>query len=187
MDARRPLVLILVALALALMVACSDSGDGDDSATPDGIADSRATLEYIRQTAEAAGTKAAEGGAPRATETPLPLTALSGEFEVRFRFEERPVDSDLRDLLEMPEDLDVAIGEGTVTISGRSPFISVSGSLTPEGAISATGSGSVESYDDISATFEGTLQDEELSGTYTLTGTGIPGGSVIFLITGEPD
>lgn len=194
MTVRRTVLLILGALALALVVSCSDEDGGGGSATDgntpsngDGaLDDTRATLEYIAKTAEAAGTKAAEGEPPKPTDTPIPLSALSGDFDARFIYQGERPDADLRDTLEMPDNLDVVIGEGTITISGREPFVSITGSLSDDGAISATGTGTNEEWGELTATFEGALANERLAGTYTLTG-GLPGGAVAFELTAKFD
>ena len=86
----------------------------------------------------------------------------------------------------MPGELDIVISDGTITISARAPFIEVSGTLSPAGAISATGRGTIEAFGDVDASFEGTLADEQLTGTYTLTGP-VPGGSIAFEVEGEFD
>jgi len=183
LDVRRSLLLVLSVVIVALAGACSGDGGGDS-----GAGDPLATIRYIAQTAAAVGTQASEPREGRPTETPVPLADLSGDFDVRFTFQsEPPSDEELRDALEMPDNIELLIGEGTVTISGRSPFVEVTGTVSDSGAITATGSGSLDTFPDVSATFEGTLADERLTGTYTLTGATLPGGSVAFDVTGEFD
>jgi hypothetical protein len=185
MSLRRSFLFMFCALALAVLVAC---GDGDNDGPSEGeqaVADFRATVQQAARTAAASGTAA---NAPRATRTPVPQAELSGDYDVTFRFQQRPADEDLRDALEMPEDLDVVLGEGIIAISGNPPFIEVAGTITAEGAISATGNGSLdEDYNDIAATFEGTLVSVRLTGTYTLTGESLPGGTIVFDVEGEFD
>jgi hypothetical protein len=191
MNVRRSVLLILSATMLALLIACSNDGgstsDGDSSSGDDGpLGDTRATLQSVAKTAEAAGTKAAAGAGPRATDTPIPLSALTGEFEARFVFQGERPSSELRDALEMPDNLDVVIGQGIITVSGREPFVSVTGSLSDDGAISATGTGTNEEWGELTATLQGTLADASLAGTYTLTGA-FPGGSLAFELTADFD
>lgn len=184
LDVRRSLLLVLSVVVIALAAACSGDGDGDS-----GAGDALATVRHIAQTAAAAGTQASEPSGRRATETPVPLLALSGRFDVRFVLQgERPSDEHLRDSLEMPDNVDLLIGEGTVTISGRSPFISVTGTLADDGTIiNATGTGSLDTFPDVSATFEGTLEGVRLTGAYTLTGATLPGGPFVFEVDGQFD
>ena len=185
MNTRRPLVLFLSALLIAVATACSGGSNGDGTSNDRSVIP-RETLQALLKTAEAAGT----GVAPQVnesdpTETPIPLSSLSGEFEVDFRSRSEVTDRDVREALEMPDNLDILIGEGTIAIAGRAPFITVTGSLSPDGAISATGAGTIETYGELTASFEGSLVDAVLTGTYTITG--LPDGAVVFDVEGAFD
>ena len=188
---------LIILVAPALVLACGDGGGNDKgSATPgqtagaSGDANPLATLqELVKTPSNRTAIALPPGETPEpvdALETPLPLSALGGSYDVRFRFVEQPADEDLRDALEMSDLLVLAIDGDTVTITAREPFIQVSGTLSSSGAISATGHGAVESYGEFDATFDGTLSQQEFSGTYTLTGP-IPGGSVAFTVRGALD
>lgn len=185
MTARRTMLLLLAAALLSLLAACSDSRGGTSSLPTAGSNqnDPRATFAQAAQTAAAVGTSAAQAPTPRPTDTPIPISSLSGDFDARFVYQGQRPDSDVRETLEMPDHLALAIGEGTVTISGRDPFVAVSGSLSAAGDVSATGTGTNEDWGELTATFAGTLANQRLTGIYTLTGD-IPGGSVAYNVTG---
>jgi len=72
----------------------------------------------------------------------------------------------------------------TVTISGPSPWVSVTGTLQANGSLTATGSGTVAGRPNVPVTFTGTLSNGRLVGKYRMgqdtAPTGLPNGSITY-------
>jgi len=72
----------------------------------------------------------------------------------------------------------------TVTISGPSPWVSVTGVLQANGSLTATGSGTVAGRPNVPVTFTGTLSNGRLVGKYKMgqdtAPTGLPNGSITY-------
>lgn len=80
----------------------------------------------------------------------------------------------------MPEMADLSVQEGSITIEGPSPFVTVSGDLADDGTFSITGSGTVAGFSDVGVLFEGTVTVDGLTGLYTMgTGGELPTGTPI--------
>jgi hypothetical protein len=82
---------------------------------------------------------------------------------------------------------EINVEGGSIKFTGEPPFINVSGDYnTEDGSFSATGTGEVAGFSNITATFEGSLTDAGLSGQYTMGAKGgLPGGnSVTYQVSG---
>ena len=82
---------------------------------------------------------------------------------------------------------EITVQEGSIKFTGDPPFINVSGELNPEdGTFYAEGTGEVAGFQNITATFEGTLTEAGLTGQYTMGAKGgLPGGnSVTYQVSG---
>jgi hypothetical protein len=71
-----------------------------------------------------------------------------------------------------------------VTISGPTPWVTVTGVRQSDGSLTATGAGDVAGYPNVSVTFTGWLKNGTLIGDYQMgkdtAPTGLPGGSITF-------
>jgi hypothetical protein len=146
---------------------------------------------------------AGETGAPAATAqdgadaTPasdgngaLP-TALTGErtdYDVEFTVASDPgnLEQLIEDQDDLPRNLTVFIDAGSITLNGDSPFIIVTGAIDANGAVTATGTGLIRPYRNVEATFQGTIANFQLTGTYAIGSNGaLPGGQAItYNVTG---
>ena len=73
----------------------------------------------------------------------------------------------------MPEDLLINILGGSISIEGPHPWVNVSGDYDEDsGAFSASGTGTVAGFPGIAVTFEGTLDENGVSGEYTMGANG---------------
>ncbi len=73
----------------------------------------------------------------------------------------------------MPEDLMINILGGSISIEGPHPWVNVSGDYDEDsGAFSASGTGTVAGFPGIAVTFEGTLDENGVTGEYTMGANG---------------
>ena len=81
-------------------------------------------------------------------------------------------------------------GSSPITVSGSGSFVTVEGTVDPDGTVDASGKGTVAGFLNISVTLKGTLQGGMLNAEYAMgTDGGLPGGfPIVFDIEGAaPD
>lgn len=71
--------------------------------------------------------------------------------------------------------------EGSVHFIGDRPWVNVSGELEEDGSFYAEGSGIVAGQSNVSATFEGKIEGETLTGVYTMGAAGELTGGVMYV------
>ena len=199
MTKRRLIALSAVAGLILTLAACGGGGGGSkktpSSKTPTartpavtGTLTPKAT-GAANQTPGAATTPSSQGGggdsAPQATPNAVGPTRISGqqtEYRAQFTIASDP--SNLQPLVEsdnrLASRLRVIIGTGAISIDGDQPFITVTGTIDANGAFSATGTGRIDPYRNVEATFQGTISNGQLTGTYAIgTNGALPGSQPI--------
>jgi hypothetical protein len=69
---------------------------------------------------------------------------------------------------------------GDITITGSSPFVTVTGVVSSNCTFIATGEGTVAGYPNVSVTMDGDLLSQVLTGEYSMGAGGeLPGGNAI--------
>ena len=193
-----------VALIFAL-AACGGGGGGKASQTktPTTKTPSVTGTVTVGSTAAASGTPGAaapttqdapdgSGETPSQSDGPvIRPTRIPGEqadYRVQFTVASDP--GNLQPLVESDDrfssGLAVVIGAGAISFRGDQPFIAVGGTIDASGAFSATGLGRIDPYQNVEATFQGTIVDGQLTGTYAIgTNGALPGSQPItYNITG---
>jgi hypothetical protein len=171
---------VLLVSGLALAACGGDDGDNGDATGDD-------PAEGLRQTIEAATTRI-PGETPDDSDSPEPGEGgLGGEFEVVFLLETNPSpeNEQLRtEAAELDDDIEVEISNGEVTMSGEPPFITLTGTIDEAGNFNVSGSGPFGAIANATATFEGTITETDMEGTYTLEADG---QTIEFAVAGPKD
>ena len=86
---------------------------------------------------------------------------------------------------ELPPVIDVSIAGNDITVSGASPWVTVTGTIESDGSFICTGSGTVAGYPDVQADFVGQAVPGAINGNLTFGADGaLPGGtSVIYSVS----
>jgi hypothetical protein len=87
----------------------------------------------------------------------------------------------------LPDVMSLLVTYGSIMIEGPEPFVAVAGEVADDGSFTATGTGTVAGFSDITVIFEGVITPESLTGEYTMGADGgLPGGeAIVFEVTGE--
>jgi len=127
---------------------------------------------------------------PTSTPTPEPSPtpssgAVLGDYQVSMAVKRDP--SGHKGFINMPGNIKLTLKEGSIKIEGPFPFVAVSGELSEDGTIDASGRGTVAGYGNIKVTFQGGISDGSLEGDYTMGANGgLPGGqSIVYCVTGD--
>jgi hypothetical protein len=118
---------------------------------------------------------------------PTPIVGAHSRYRVEYTVASDP--NNLRPLVEQdqfPSRLTITIGTGAISLEGARPFITVTGTIDASGAVTATGMGRINPYRNVEATFQGTISNGQLTGTYAIgTNGALPGAQPItYNITG---
>jgi hypothetical protein len=209
MTMRRFIAFMATASLIFALAACGGGG-GKNSATktatsktPSSTVTGTITPKTTATGKETTGaaTPTSQGGEAQATPpagqattqsdaTVVRPTRISGEhIDYRVQFTVASDPANLQPLVEQdrfPSRLTVTIGPGAISIQGDLPFIEVDGTIDASGAFSANGTDTIDPYDNVEATFQGTINNGELTGTYALgTNGALPGGQPItYNVTG---
>ena len=195
----RRIIALAAAAGLVFALAACGGGGGKDNATKTPNASGTPAPSATPAADETTGTPQAtstdgtdgEGGTTPADNGVVSPTGISGEqiaFRVQFTVASDP--GNLQPLVESEErfgsELDAVVATGAVSFYGDHPFIAVGGTIDAGGAFSATGVGRVVPYRDVEATFQGTISNGQLTGTYAIGSNGaLPGGQAItYNVTG---
>jgi hypothetical protein len=165
----RRLTAFAATAALILALAACGGGGSKNSATK------TATNTTPRSTVTPAGQATPQSGA---TPVLTPISAARATYQVQFT-----VAADPANILPLVERrghaltrLTVTLGNGTVSINASKPFIEVTGTIDAGGTFTATGTGTIDPYDNVEATFQGTIINGQLTGTYAVgTNGALPG------------
>jgi hypothetical protein len=91
-------------------------------------------------------------------------------------------------VIRFPDGMEIIIILGSITIKGSHPFVEVSGEYDEAtGEFSAEGTGTVAGFPNIKVTFTGTVDENSISGEYTMGADGgLPGGQpIVYSVEGE--
>ncbi len=136
--------------------------------------------------------KATPTPSPTSTSTPTPKPSPTssygytlGDYRVSMAVKRDP--SSHKGFINMPGNIKLILKEGSIRIEGPFPFVAVSGELSADGTIDASGRGTVAGYGNIKVTFQGGISDGSLEGDYTMGANGgLPGGqSIVYSVTGD--
>jgi hypothetical protein len=89
--------------------------------------------------------------------------------------------------INMADYLTLTLEEGSIRIKGPFPWVTVSGELSQDGSIDASGKGTVAGYSNIKVTFQGSVSNGHLQGSYTMgVNGGLPGGKpIVYGVSGD--
>ncbi|MGB2965549.1 MAG: C13 family peptidase [Anaerolineales bacterium] len=128
---------------------------------------------------------------PTPTPTPTPtqkfVSTLDylGDYYVSMTVDQD--DDKHKEHINMADYLTLTLKQGSVRIEGPFPWVPVSGELSPEGSIDASGRGTVAGYSNIKVTFLGSVSNGHLEGSYTMgVNGGLPGGKpIVYGVSGD--
>ncbi len=204
MTIRRLIVLVATAGLILALAACGGGGSKSSATKTATSKTPRSTVTgTITKTAASGGqtpeaTGSSQDGTAGAAETPpqsnatvIRPTRISGQrIDYRVQFTVASDPANLQPLVNndgrFSSQLTVVIGTGVISFDGDQPFITVGGTIEASGAFSATGMGRIDPYRSVEATFQGTISNGQLTGTYAIgTNGALPGSQPItYNVTG---
>ncbi len=87
----------------------------------------------------------------------------------------------------VPGNRAAVLGPTPITVTGASPWVTLTGTISPTGAVSATGTGTVAGYAGTQVRMSGTITDGVFTGTVVAgdqTPQTLPGGGITYSLTG---
>ena len=86
----------------------------------------------------------------------------------------------------IPDLLTIEIVDSIISISGPPPWITVSGTIEPDGSISTSGSGDAAGRSNVAVALNGYLVSGDLNGEYEMGLNGqLPGGTITYTVEGQ--
>ncbi len=199
MTIRRLIALAATAGMVLMLVACGGGSKSGATKTPAKRTPgaTRTVAPRTTGTPSAATTSPSSqdggndgGGSPPPTNIPRPSPISGDHFSFRVTFTLAADPGNLQPLVEgrnrLPTRLAVTIGSGVFAIEAPGRFIRVQGAIDAAGNATGTGTGTIDQFRNVEATFTGIIANGRVNGTYAFGTNGtLPGRQPIsYSVTG---
>jgi len=124
---------------------------------------------------------------PTSTPEPPPKQSLGFLGDYKISMGVKKDSANHRGFINMPGSMTVTAKECSICIDGPFPWVNISGEISSDGSVVASGKGTVAGYPNITVTFQGSIVGNQLQGDYTMGANGgLPGGqSIIYAVSGD--